>query len=440
MTKTAITVLPVTGKKMLKEFIDFPIKLYKGSDKWVPAFEDDEYKSLGKDNPSLAFCERELYLAYKDGEVAGRVAAIINHNANKKWNENSVRFGWIDFIEDFDVCKALIDAVIKWGKERGATKIKGPLGFTDMDREGLLVEGFENESPFTVIYNYPYYPEYLERLGFSKDVDWTQRVMDIPSELPPMFAYADKISERFGIRIYTASTLRKMAKRGREMFHVLNEAFAGLYEYTKLTQEQIDGYVNQYVPVLNKDLVAFVVNEKDELVGFTVTMPHISAAVRKAKGKILPFGWIHLLPALSPRRNDTTEALLIGILPEYQAKGAALLMFKYLMENYIRLGIKHMLMNPQLEENHKVQSLWDNFDTRLYQRRRSYVKDIVEDTKPLTKQIMTNTEYFHNMLPKEEFEALPYFPTMGQFVDWFPKQYADKPALSDQTNTITYEE
>ena len=156
MTKTDITILPVQGKKMLKEFIEFPLKLYKGSDKWVPAFEDDEYKSLGPQNPSLEFCERELYLAYKDGVVAGRVAAIINHNANKKWEENAVRFGWIDFIEDFDVCKALIDAVVEWGKAKGATKIKGPLGFTDMDREGLLVEGFENESPFTVIYNYPY--------------------------------------------------------------------------------------------------------------------------------------------------------------------------------------------------------------------------------------------------------------------------------------------
>lgn len=375
-TSNQISIVPVEGKKMLKAFIEFPLTLYKDSDKWVPAFEDDEYKSLGPANPSLEFCDRELYLAYKGGKVVGRVAAIINHHANKKWNENTVRFGWIDFIEDFEVAKALVDAVIMWGVKRGATKIKGPLGFTDMDREGLLVEGFENESPFTVIYNYSYYGEYLERMGFTKDVDWTQRVMNIPETLPPMFKFADRISERYGIRIYTASSLKKMAKRGREMFHVLNEAFAGLYEYTQLSQDQIDGYVKQYVPVLNKDLVAFVVNEKDELVGFTVTMPHISAAVRKAKGRIFPFGWIHLLPALSPKRNDTTEALLIGILPEYQAKGAALLMFKYLLENYHRLGIKHMLMNPQLEENHKVQSLWNEFDTQLYQRRRSYVKEI----------------------------------------------------------------
>ena len=375
-TGNRIQVVPVRGRIMLRQFIDFPIKLYKGCDKWVPSFESDEYKSLGDNNPSLSFCDRELYLAMEDKRIVGRVAAIINHNADKKWNERTVRFGWIDFVEDFDVAKALIDKVTEWGRERGAEKIKGPLGFTDMDREGLLVEGFENESPFTVIYNYPYYGEYLERMGFTKDADWTQRYVELPDEIPPMFQYANLVEKRYGIRIYTARTVAKMAKRGREMFHVLNDAFAPLYEYTKLSEEQIDGYVKQYVPVMNKDLVAFVVNDKDELVGFTVTMPHISAAVRKAKGRIFPFGWMHLLPALNPRRNDTVEALLIGVLPEYQAKGAAMLMFKYLHENYIRLGIKRMLLNPQLEDNHKVQSLFGVYDPKPYQRRRSYVKDI----------------------------------------------------------------
>ncbi len=371
---SSFEIVPVRGKKMLKAFIHFPIDLYKDCDKWVPAFEDDEFASLGENNPSLSFCERELYLAVSEGKVLGRVAAIINHNADKKWNEHTVRFGWIDFVEDYEVAKALIDKVIEWGKAKGAEKIKGPLGFTDMDREGLLVEGFENESPFTVIYNYPYYGEYLEKMGFTKDVDWTQRFVDMPSELPPMLQYADLVEKRYGIRIYRARTLGQMARRGREMFHVLNDAFAPLYEYSKLSDEQIDGYVKQYVPVLNKDLVAFVVNEKDELVGFTVTMPHISAAVRKAKGRIFPFGWIPLLRSL--KHNDTVEALLIGVLPEYQAKGAALLMFKYLHENYIRLGIKRMLLNPQLEENHKVQSLFAGYDPQPYQRRRSYVKEI----------------------------------------------------------------
>jgi len=378
--KPETTIIPVQGKKPLKAFIRFPLGLYKDCENWVPPFESDEFKSLGPDNPSLEFCEKELFLAYQGKKIVGRVAAIINHRANKKFNENTVRFGWIDFIEDFDVAKALIDTVIVWGAKRGATQIKGPLGFTDMDREGLLVDGFENESPFTVIYNYPYYPEYLERMGFTKDADWTQRFLNFTEELPPMYQYADVIEKRFGLRIFHARNLKDMVRRGREMFHVLNAAFEPLYEYTKLSEEQIDGYVKQYVPVMNKDLVAFVVNEKDELVAFTVTMPHISAGVRKAKGRIFPFGWMHILPWLNAKKNHITEGLLIGVLPEYQAKGAALLMTKFLHENFIRLGIRRMLMNPQLEENYKVQTLFEPYDPQPYQRRRSYVREIKADS------------------------------------------------------------
>ena len=372
-----LTIVPVVGKRMLKQFIQFPLDLYKNCDKWVPAFEDDEFKSLGPDNPSLSFCERELFLAFRGKQVVGRIAAIINHNANKKWNENTVRFGWFDVVDDYPVAVALVDRVIEWGRERGAQKIKGPLGFTDMDREGMLVEGFEKESPFTVIYNYPYYGEFMEKMGFTKDVDWTQRCVEFGPQLPPMMQYADLVEKRYGVRLYRANTLKQMARRGREMFYVLNDAFAGLYEYSKLSDAQIDSYVKQYVPVLNKDMVAFVVNEEDKLVAFTVTMPHISAGVRKAKGRIFPFGWLHILPQLNPRKNHIAEGLLIGVLPEYQAKGAALLMFKYLHENYNKLGIKHLLLNPQLEENHKVQALFgSDYDVQLYQRRRSYVKEL----------------------------------------------------------------
>ena len=361
---------------MLKQFIRYPIGLYKDCPQWVPAFEDDEIKSLSDQNPSLAFCERELYLARRDGMIVGRIAAIINHNANRKWNENTVRFGWFDVEENYETACALVDAVAAWGRERGATRIKGPLGFTDMDREGLLVEGFEKESPFTVIYNYPYYGEFLERMGFCKDADWTQRFIEFDDRLPPMMQYADLVEKRYGVHLYRAKTLKQMARRGREMFHVLNDAFAGLYEYSKLSEEQIDGYVKQYVPVLNKDMVAFVVNDQDRLVAFTVTMPHISAGVRKARGRILPFGWMHILPQLNPRKNHIAEGLLIGVLPEYQAKGAALLMFKYLHENFIKLGIKRMLLNPQLEDNHKVQTLFGDYHPQEYQRRRSYRKEL----------------------------------------------------------------
>lgn len=371
---TAVDIVPVRGRRMLKQFIHFPFDLFKNCPQWVPAFEDDEVKSLGDGNPSLSFCERELYLARRDGKIVGRVAAILNRKANEKWKENTVRFGWIDFIEDFDVAKALVGAVIAWGRERGATKVKGPLGFTDMDREGLLVEGFEHDSPFTVIYNLPYYGEFLERMGFRKDVDWTQRYIDLPDTLPPMFQYAELVEKRYGLHIWRGKNIREMAKRGREMFHVLNDAFAPLYEYSKLTEEQIDGYVKQYVPVMNKDLVAFVVNDEDKLVGFAVTMPSISRAVRKAKGRLFPFGFIPILHSL--RHNDTIEALLIGVLPEYQGKGANVLMFKYIHENCIRLGIKRMLLNPQLEENYKVQSLFGEYDPKPFQRRRSYVMEL----------------------------------------------------------------
>ena len=369
-----LEIVPVRGRRMLKQFIRFPFDLFKNCPQWVPAFEDDELKSLGDENPSLSFCERELYLARRGGKTVGRVAAILNRKANEKWKENTVRFGWIDFIEDFDVAKALVNTVIAWGRERGATKVKGPLGFTDMDREGLLVEGFEHDSPFTVIYNFPYYGEYLERMGFRKDVDWTQRYIDLPDTLPPMFQYADLVEKRYGLHIWRGKNIREMAKRGREMFHVLNDAFAPLYEYSKLTEEQIDGYVKQYVPIMNKDLVAFVVNEEDKLVGFTVTMPSISRAVRQAKGRLFPFGFIPILRSL--RHNDTIEALLIGVLPEYQGKGANVLMFKYIHENCIRLGIKRMLLNPQLEENYKVQSLFGEYDPKPFQRRRSYVMEL----------------------------------------------------------------
>ena len=373
-TEAKLHIIPVRNRRMLKEFIRFPLNLYKDCDKWVPAFESDEFNALGPDNPALSFCERELYLARREGKTVGRIAAILNRKANEKWKEETVRFGWIDFIEDFQVAKALVDAVIAWGRQRGARKVKGPLGFTDMDREGLLVEGFENESPFTVIYNYPYYGEYLERLGFSKDVDWTQRYIDLPDHLPPMLQYASLVEERYGVHILTFKGKREMAARGREMFHVLNDAFAPRYEYARLSEEQIDSYVKQYVPVMDPDLVALAVNQDDKLVGFTVTMPHISAAVRKAKGRLFPFGFIPILRSL--HRNDTVEALLIGVLPEYQAKGATLLMFKHLHENYLRLGIKRMLLNPQLEENHKVQTLFGGYDPKPYQRRRSYVMDL----------------------------------------------------------------
>ena len=368
-----LSIKEVQTRRELRRFITFPEKLYKDCPNWVPALHSDEFDTLGDKNPALEFCERALYLAYRDDEIVGRVAAIINHNANRRWKEEVVRFGWIDFIDDAEVVRALIDAVIAWGKERGCVKIKGPLGFTDMDKEGLLVEGFEYLSPFTVIYNYPYYGERLEELGFVKDADWTQKIVDIPAGDVPQLQFASLVEERFGLRAVTDMSMKEMGRKyGIDLFHLINTSFAELYEYSPLSDKQIESYLKVYIPILNKDFVAVIVDADDHVAGFAFCVPTLSKAFRKAKGRLLPFGFIHILRAL--RKTDTIDALMIGVLPEYQGKGASVLIFKYLLDSCHKYGVTRMMANPQLENNHKVQNVFNNiFVTHEFQRRRSYV-------------------------------------------------------------------
>lgn len=367
----------VCNRKDLRTFITFPEKLYQNCSNWVPSLIGDELDTLGDKNPALEFCERAYFLAERDGETVGRVAAIINHNANRDWKENVVRFGWIDFIEDLEVVQALTDKVAEWGRARGCVKIKGPLGFSDFDKEGLLVEGFEHLSPFTVIYNYPYYGALLEAAGFRKDVDWTQKLVEVPDTIPPQFQYTDLIEKRFGLHQVTGRSMKELGKRyGMEIFHLVNKAFAELYEFTPFSDKQIEGYVKAYLPILNKDFISIVVDADDNVAGFAFCVPSLSKAIRKAHGRLFPFGFIHLLKAL--KKNDSLDALMIGVLPEYQGKGASLLIFKQIHESCLKYGIKQMLANPQLETNYKVQSVFDDiYVTHEFQRRRSYVKNLV---------------------------------------------------------------
>ncbi len=367
----------VCNRKDLRTFITFPEKLYQNCANWVPSLIGDEFDTLGDKNPALEFCERSYFLAERDGETVGRIAAIINHNANRDWKENVVRFGWIDFINDLEVVQALTDKVAEWGRARGCVKIKGPLGFSDFDKEGLLVEGFEHLSPFTVIYNYPYYGELLEAAGFRKDVDWTQKLVEVPDTIPPQFQYTDLIEKRFGLHQVTGRSMKELGKRyGMEIFHLVNKAFAELYEFTPFSDKQIEGYVKAYLPILNKDFISIVVDADDNVAGFAFCVPSLSKAIRKAHGRLFPFGFIHLLKAL--KKNDSLDALMIGVLPEYQGKGASLLIFKQIHESCLKYGIKQMLANPQLETNYKVQSVFDDiYVTHEFQRRRSYVKNLV---------------------------------------------------------------
>lgn len=372
----SIEIKKVTCRKELKTFIMFPYELYKGSENWVPALMGDEFDTFNpRRNGAYDYCEADCFLAYKDNRVAGRVAAIINKKANTSWNQSVVRFGWLDFIEDVDVLKTMMDTVADWGRLRGCTTMKGPWGFTDMDKEGLLVEGYEHLSPFTCLYNYPYYDTLLKQIGFEKDVDWTQKIVEIGPQLPSSFQYADLINQRFGLHVAHAKSMRELCRKyGLSLFHMYNETFAPLFQFTPLTDKQIRNYLDTYVPILNKDFVSILLDKNEAPVGFIFCVPSLSKSVKKSGGRLLPFGFLRILRAI--RKNDTLEALMIGILPEYQGKGGVVPMFKYIHENAIKMGINKMILNPQLEENLKVQTLFGEYKTELFMRRRAYSKSI----------------------------------------------------------------
>ena len=368
----------VEGKRDLTKFIHFPEKLYKNDKWWVPALISDEYNTLqASKNPAFDYCEAKLWLALDEkGNVVGRVAGIINHEANKCWNEQTARFGWIDFIEDQEVLDTMLAEVEKWAVDKGMVKLKGPLGFTDLDKEGLLVEGFEQLSPFTCIYNFPYYGPMLEKAGFTKDADWTQRIVTVPDEFPRMMKLADAIAERAGVHVVQIKNKKELRKEADYLFRkVYNETFAPLYEFAPVNDRQIDQYINSYITILDKDFISIIHDKDERIVAFAITVPSLSKAVQKAKGRIFPFGIFPILKAL--HRNDTLEALMIGIHPDYQSKGLQVLLFKQIHENVIRRGdIKTMIMNPQLEENVKVQMIFDEYNPQPYMRRRSYFKEL----------------------------------------------------------------
>jgi len=370
-----INIVKVESRRQLKLFVTFPLHLYKDCANWVPALEGDEYDTFNPEkNGAYDFCEADCFLAYRGDEIVGRVAAIINHKAADD-ELHLVRFGWLDFIEDEEVLKALIDTVAEWGRQRGRTDMRGPWGFTDMDKEGLLVEGFEHLSPFTCLYNYPYYGPMLEKIGFTKEVDWTQRTLEVSKTLPKMFEFSKLIEDRFHVHVVQPKSMNDMCKRyGMEIFHMYNEAFAPLHGFSPLTDKQIEAYLKTYVPILDKDFVAVAVNDQDQPIGFLFCVPSLSKAVKKSNGRLFPFGFINIMRAL--KKNDTLEALIMGVLPKYQQCGIPMLMFKYLHKNCIKRGIDTIIMNPQLEENYKVQSLFSEYTTHPFMRRRAYKRHV----------------------------------------------------------------
>ena len=379
-----IEIKKVESKKDLKTFIDFHYDLYEGNEYDVPNLFSDEMNTLSKDkNAAFEFCEAEYYLAYKDGKLAGRVAAIINHKANNKWGKKSVRFGWIDFIDDREVSKALLDAVEKYGKEKGMEDMVGPLGFTDMDPEGMLTWGFDQLGTMPTIYNFPYYPEHIEALeGFEVDNKYVEFKIMVPDEVPEKYAkIAMMIEKRYNLHV------RKLTKKdvfqggmGQKIFDLINDTYKDLYGYSELSQKQIDQLIKSYLGFLDFNLITCIEDWTDgehKLIGVGITMPSLAHALRKChRGRLLPFGWFHVLRAIKQHKTNIVDLLLIGILPEYRAKGANALLFADLIPWYQKYGIEWGETQVELETNAGVQGQWGALTPVMHKRRKCYKKII----------------------------------------------------------------
>ena len=373
-----VVIKKVESKSDLKKFIRFNYELYKDNTYSVPDLYEDMLGTFSDKNPAMEFCEAEYFLAYKDGKIVGRVAGIINHKANKTWNLKAARFGWIDFIDDEEVSEALLHAVEQWGKEKGMEEIQGPLGFTDMDAEGMLIEGFDQLSTMATIYNFPYYQRHIERLGYEKDADWIEMLLTVPKEVPERLTRIAKIvMEKYDLHIKKYTSHRAIAKEyGTEIFKVINEAFKPLFGYSELTDKQIKQYIKSFLPLIDLKLVSLVTEANGRLIGVGISMPSMSRALQKAKGKIFPFGWFHLLKPLKWKHPDTLDLMLIGVLPEYQSKGVNAIFFHDLLPIYISEGYKYVETNVELETNTRVQSQWIYFERKQHKRRRCFKKPL----------------------------------------------------------------
>lgn len=376
----SVEIKKVTTKSELKRFIRFNYEFYKDNPYSVPDLYDDMLNTFSpKKNAAFEFCEADYFLALRDGKIVGRVAAIINRRANETWNRKTVRFGWIDFIDDMEVSTALIDTVKQWGKERGMTEMEGPLGFTDMDAEGMLVEGFDQLSTMATIYNYPYYPQHMERLGLSKSADWVEMKIYVPDAIPEKHRrISEIIAKRYNLHIRKLKSKKEVRQSGvaHDIFRLINDAYTPLFGYSRMTERQIDQYVKMYVPVLDLRMVSIVENEQNEIVAVGISMASLSRALQKAKGRLLPFGWYHLLKALMWKRPKVLDLLLVAVRPDYQGKGVNALLFTDLIPVYKELGFEYAESNPELEMNEKVQNQWQYFKTEQHKRRRCFKADI----------------------------------------------------------------
>lgn len=375
----SVVVKPIKATKSeIKKYVQFGIDLYKGNDCFVPPIVFDEIDTLlPEKNPAFDFCRAQSFMAYRDGKPVGRITAIINDVVNQRTGEKTMRFGWVDFIDDNEVVDALFKAAEEWGRNQGMTTIVGPLGFTDMDHEGMLVEGFDEMGTMATIYNYPYYPTHMERMGYAKEAGWVEFRIAIPEAVPGKYQrIADIVRKKFNLHTVKFTSRKKLKEKyGQALFDLINEAYDKLYGFSPLTQRQIDYYIGMYLSFLRLEDVSVIVDEDEKLVGLGITMPSFSRALQKSGGKLFPFGWWHILKAMRGK-TDTVDLMLIAVAKEYLNKGVNALLFADLIPGYIKNGYKWAESNPELEENSSVQLQWQYFDYRQHRRRCAFKKSL----------------------------------------------------------------
>ncbi len=375
----AIEIKPIEPtKSQLSKYVKFGIDLYKGNSYFVPPLVSDEIETLmPAENPAFEFCEAQSFMAYRDGQPVGRITAIINRVVNERTGRRQARFGFCDFIDDDEVVDRLFLAAENWARTRGMEEIIGPMGFTDMDHEAMLTEGFDELGTMATLYNYPYYPRQVERLGYTKDAGWVEYRMTVPEGVPDKYQrVADIVRRKYNLRNVHCKNIKQLKDRyGLPLFELINEAYDQLYGYSPLSKRQIDYYIKKYLGVLRLDCISVIVDENDNLVGVGISIPSLSRALQKSGGKLLPFGWIHFLKALYGH-NDIVDLMLVAIRPEYQSRGVNALLFSDLIPTYIRNGYKFAESNLELEDNASVQLQWQYFERRQHRRRAVYKKTL----------------------------------------------------------------
>ncbi len=383
---SSVEIVKVTDKKRLTAFIEFHYDLYKGNRYDAPNLFSDEFNTLSKDkNAAFEFCEAEYYLAYRDGKIVGRVAAIVNHRYNEQWHRPAVRFGWLDLIDDKEVLQALLKAVEDYGRQKGMKEIIGPLGFTDMDPEGMLIKGFDQLGTMATIYNYEYYPKLMEQLeGYEKDNDYVEYKVFVPEKGMPekLSKIAQMIEKRYNLHcpLLKQDEIFGPNGYGQKVLDVVNKTFGNLYGYSQMTQRQMDSYVREYFKFISLDMLCVIEDwnsPNHDVVGVGVTIPSLTKALQKChKGRLWPFGWWHIIRAMKFHKTDIVDLLLIGVLPEYRTKGANALLFYHLIPVYQKYGFKWGESHVHMETNVNVQHQWQYFENEQHKRRRCYKKEL----------------------------------------------------------------